>query len=252
MKSIRKFRHYFAFIWLIAILGGCALGGASQSYPPVAIKRHPLEFVIQPELNVETTAELGNTLISTKFVERIPTIILTTGLSHSVQHNGIDISINVPGGELTEWAEGQLGTYYVSSDFFAIANTLIGSTRLADAGGVVIPKDNTPAKYAFRRPQGYDYHLISESPVQIEYKKGSDKIIPHRESFAKELIYTGITKNTISILYREFSNDLIRPAFTQELKYDLSEGAVIGFKGARFQVIKATNTEIKYKVLRHL
>ena len=45
---------------------------------------------------------------------------------------------------------------------------------------------------------------------------------------------------------------MARPAFTQELKYDLGEGKVIGFKGARFEVLSATNVGIRYKVLRHL
>ena len=45
---------------------------------------------------------------------------------------------------------------------------------------------------------------------------------------------------------------MARPAFSQELKYDLGEGQVIGFKGARFEVVKATNLGITYRVLRHL
>lgn len=70
--------------------------------------------------------------------------------------------------------------------------------------------------------------------------------------FKRELVYSGVSKGTITLLYREFLNDMARPAFSQELKYDLGEGNVIGFKGARFQVVKATNLGIMYKVLKHL
>jgi hypothetical protein len=70
--------------------------------------------------------------------------------------------------------------------------------------------------------------------------------------FTREVIYTGVSQNTVFILYREFITDIARPAFSQELKYDLSQGDIIGFKEARFKIIKATNTNIKYIVLKHL
>lgn len=69
-------------------------------------------------------------------------------------------------------------------------------------------------------------------------------------SFKRELIYTGISQNTLSILYREFKNDFARPAFTQDIKYDLSQSKIIGYKGARFEVVSVSNTEIVYRVLK--
>jgi hypothetical protein len=65
-------------------------------------------------------------------------------------------------------------------------------------------------------------------------------------------VYGGVAGNTVSIFYREFCDETARPAFTQDLKYDLSKGDVIGFRGARFQVLSTTNTSIKFKVLKHL
>mgnify|MGYP001043013533 CR=1 FL=1 len=50
-------------------------------------------------------------------------------------------------------------------------------------------------------------------------------------------------------MYREYINDMARPAFNQELQYDLNESNIIGFKGLRIEVILATNTKIEYKVL---
>jgi len=66
------------------------------------------------------------------------------------------------------------------------------------------------------------------------------------------LVYGGVSKGTIAISYREFSDKTARPAFTQELKYDLSEGDVIGFRGARFKIIKAGNVSLRYVVLKPL
>lgn len=49
-------------------------------------------------------------------------------------------------------------------------------------------------------------------------------------------------------LYREYTSDILRTPFSQEVQYDLKDGAVIEFKGARIEVLDATNTKIKYRV----
>ncbi|MGA0604905.1 hypothetical protein ACO2Q0_02810 [Phenylobacterium sp. VNQ135] len=69
-------------------------------------------------------------------------------------------------------------------------------------------------------------------------------------NFRQELLYQGKSGNTLKISYREFSADLARPAFSQDLTFDLSEGSTIGTKGARLEVIEATNTSIKYRLLQ--
>ena len=54
----------------------------------------------------------------------------------------------------------------------------------------------------------------------------------------------------LRIGYREFSGDLARPAFNNDVEYDLTESSVIGYKGARIEVIEATNEHIRYRVIR--
>jgi hypothetical protein len=73
-----------------------------------------------------------------------------------------------------------------------------------------------------------------------------------KDGFKRELLYCGVSQNTQSIVYREFRDDTGRPAYFQNLKYDLSQGNVIAYQGARFQVIKADNTKVRYKVLNTL
>ncbi|WP_025094557.1 hypothetical protein [Acinetobacter soli] len=70
-------------------------------------------------------------------------------------------------------------------------------------------------------------------------------------SFQQTLIYNGKVGNKINIGYREFSGDLARTAFTNSVEYDLNESKVIGYKGARLEVISADNQSIKYKVLQN-
>jgi hypothetical protein len=89
----------------------------------------------------------------------------------------------------------------------------------------------------------------SQSLTDFSYKTTvADQLLPG--SFRQELIYNGRTGETVKFLYREIKDSYLRAPFTQEVTYDLKEGDVIGFKGARLKVIKATNTKIKYSITK--
>ncbi|MHA1280469.1 MAG: hypothetical protein ACTSQ8_25160 [Candidatus Helarchaeota archaeon] len=70
-------------------------------------------------------------------------------------------------------------------------------------------------------------------------------------SFQQTLIYNGRVGNKINIGYREFSNNTARPAFNNNVEYDLSSSTTIGYKGALIEVIKADNSSITYKLIRN-
>jgi hypothetical protein len=67
-------------------------------------------------------------------------------------------------------------------------------------------------------------------------------------SYKHELIYNGKSKDTIRISYREYINDMARPAFYQDLTYDLLESQEIAFRDLRIEVLEATNSAIKFIV----
>lgn len=74
----------------------------------------------------------------------------------------------------------------------------------------------------------------------------------NEDSFKYEVLYQGKVNNSIKISFREFKNDMARPAFTQDIEYQLeaNKPTVIGFKGLRIKVIKATNLDITYSVVK--
>ena len=51
-------------------------------------------------------------------------------------------------------------------------------------------------------------------------------------SFQQTLIYSGRVGDKINVGYREFSNNTARPAFNNDVEYDLSSSHIIGYKGA--------------------
>ncbi len=70
-------------------------------------------------------------------------------------------------------------------------------------------------------------------------------------SFQQTLIYSGRVGNKVNIGYREFSSNMARPAFNNDVEYDLNESNVIGYKGAQIEIIEATNQRIQYRVLQN-
>lgn len=78
----------------------------------------------------------------------------------------------------------------------------------------------------------------------------SEQVLPQSDSFKYELLYQGISKNALKLLYREYVNDFARPAFYQDVIYDLeSKPTTITFRTVRVEVIDADNNQIAYRVL---
>jgi len=90
----------------------------------------------------------------------------------------------------------------------------------------------------------------SPACYQGDYKR-TTKISEHGNSFQQTLLYSGRVGDKLKISYREFSNNLARPAFNNEVEYDFSTSKTIGYKGASLEVISADNNSITYKVIRN-
>jgi len=69
-------------------------------------------------------------------------------------------------------------------------------------------------------------------------------------SFRQELIYNGRAGDSVKFLYREVNNSYIRTPFNQDVSYDLKDGNIVGFKGARLKILDANNVKIRYEVLK--
>lgn len=64
-----------------------------------------------------------------------------------------------------------------------------------------------------------------------------------------ELIYSGVTKDSIRLLYREYTQrDLVRPAFTQDLVYE-RDSSTIRFRTMLIKVLQATGEQLRFVVL---
>lgn len=225
-------------ITLVLALGGCATGLTSPS--------RTSQVINFPELNVKQEAQVGESMVSTSRWETLPAIVIEKDITHITTGWKLTISAGV----LPIYKSNKEGTFYRMKEDVAL--TILGKEK-SPVGGVFVPNDKSkPTEVYWGNPSSSLAQSARAVHPGIDFKLTTSDEKWVRDSFKRELVYSGISQNTLSILYREFIDGTARPAFSQELKYDLSQGNTIGYKGARFHVIKATNTSIKYEVLKHV
>jgi hypothetical protein len=86
-----------------------------------------------------------------------------------------------------------------------------------------------------------------EAPLSYEQ---SELQVPRPDSKKFELLYQGISAKTLRLSYREYLNDFARPAFFQDVSYEITEfPAQVTFRTVRISVLSADNNGIRYEIL---
>ena len=136
--------------------------------------------------------------------------------------------------------------YFMNDDGECIAAYEISGSRYKDE---LVDKNCDgffTHKYKFRKEleTPIPYKVIPAKPFKIT-----------KDAFSYEVKYQGRVGNRINIAFYELvasgDNFIVRNAFTQHIEYELDENgqALIGFRGLRIKVLKATNFDITYQVL---
>jgi len=196
------------------------------------------EILQEPAIETAAEAELGRSMVT--FSKQIATPAIRTRTPVTTREVGIELTI--PAGVLVLHGENPEGKFYQYPGFVQLRS--IGVDLPTASGGLYVPNDPDKPMYTFRYmlmgPKLKEAPRIPFEPTVYLEKGGV--------SFRVEFIYTGMTNHVLTATYREFRDDMARPAFTQELKYDISQDKMIGFKGARIEVLSAGNISIKYVV----
>ena len=206
------------FVLLLLVLVGCA-----TPVPPPK-----LEEIKSPELGTISSAELGDTMVRYLIAARLPSWQLTQTFQSIFFQN------DIPAGTiLTPWTE--------SDEYVSYRE---GLCRFKGSGNWYIG----PNAYG---ACGYESTFFSTDRANISVRKANWVDVSTR-NIDQQLIYNGKVGNYVKFTYREFTSlGIARDAFTQDVQYDLSEGATIGFKGARIEIVEATNRKIRYRVIKH-
>ena len=199
-------------------------------------------------LSVEKNVSVGESLIASAIIEKRPAIQLRKEIKQELRFLWSKHLITVPVGLLKIRGISSEGSLYESE------NGRVDIDGQEKRVSIFIGKDsNLPAEICFHG----ELYSTARCEVAKNLIKGEFFEFTHFETiiapeFKKELIYMGGSATSITLMYREFINDMARPAFSQELKYEIAQDPMIGYKEARFEILKATNSSIKFKILRNM
>jgi hypothetical protein len=200
------------------------------------VKRYSIipnsETTYSPEINQSKTSEIGITLVSKETAKKYDAIEIT---------KEVKIKTNV-------FKTLKIGEIFIKT--FETEQFDLYANMDNPNFGIALSKNNKSTKTYSITPVGTG--LQFQIPrYALEYKQTEKIPIKSYDYFKQEFIYNGRVGNGIKFIYREFVNDNVRPAFTQDLQYDLSDDSIIGIRGLRLEVVNATNTKIEYKILNH-
>ncbi len=187
-----------------------------------------------PEINTINEVEIGASLVSKE-----------AGYKYKALKLSRDTKIRT-GYILKDVKEGEVfinESYTSRYDLYSSINT----TASGSTYGIALPKSGGKAITFYKSGAGITF---SKGNLALKYSEILTPI-PKKEYFKQEFIYNGKVGNAIKFTYREYADDLARPAFTQDLQYDLTESNIIGFRGLRIEILSATNIKIQYKVLSY-
>ncbi|MHB8139383.1 MAG: hypothetical protein ACYDGO_13495 [Smithellaceae bacterium] len=219
----------FYILICMALLSGCA----APKYNYMPDSRH----ISEPPLNTITIVQVGDEMARQGKVTEHDAIHVKTPLKV-----GAFSAYTIMPGNFKKTGEDEEAEYYMTyegNDSGSVAKNPLSDQWIS----IMISKDISKIGIV----TGYHTYLMTEAIGVKRVKKS----FTADDAFQQTLIYSGKVGNKIRLGYREFSNNLARPAFNNDVEYDLNESKTIGYKGARIEVLEATNQIIKYKLIQN-
>lgn len=221
----------------IALLGSLMMLAACAGTQAIVPKTRIIDA---PALNTAATVELGETVVEKGRLRTFDGLMLSNELKWG---DGFLLKkFIVSPGRLRARQQDAKFVYFYSENM-ASYDAILG-TYPYTGGGLCRSLDGTGPVRGFISAGRCNMNRnvtpdVAETQIQDVDSPG----------FRQELIYNGRIGDSLKFLYREFSGDLMRPPFSQEVQYDLNDSHTIGFRGVRIEVIEATNTQLRYRVV---
>lgn len=113
--------------------------------------------------------------------------------------------------------------------------------------GILVRPDGTPIGFASLETGRISRFRTGDWPPTLLFERTT--VVREQEgAFRAQILYSGVDGSTLRTTYREFAGDFARPAFSQELQYDLRQDSIISFRSVRIEVLEAGNTRLEYVV----
>lgn len=216
---------------IAGVLGIGLVGCASPAYNYQAVPKQ----VSKPPLNSVNTAFVGDKMLEQGvFVDR-------EALQVPV-NTKLNFAYTLTAGNYLKTGQNEKGNYYQPVNNIPNGG-MVQKNPFADPFKVVMlgADGKLCVVTVFNAKSCSSEHQVKQTVIGI----ASDN------SFQQTLIYSGKVGNKINVGYREFSSNIARPAFNNDVEYDLNDSKKIGYKGALLEVVDANNQNITYKVLKN-
>ena len=221
---------FFLMIATLILVSGCA----TQK----TIIAPSLTIIDMPKLGEERTSELGETLVEKGKVYTYDGVRLENTVSAGDGFILKKFTLQPCSMKANMYDDDRI---YYTTDKLEVYDALLGTHM--QIGGLAISKSES--KQISFHTNGIAVLTPSPEPILTKVKITDLE----RPNFRQELIYNGRSGDTLKFLYREYTSEILRAPFSQDVQYDLKDGKTIGFKGARLEIIDATNIKLKYRVL---
>ncbi len=213
----------------VVILSGCAAG--------TIVPLTKYNTGKKPPLNQVSEANVGEPIYSEFDYVESSGVRLTEGYNASYSLGSISIA---PGGFLHGLRIGDEVQYCTKEK--AYSDPLIGPWDVVCFSG------NKHGAFTKLRVSTVYFNYWRTPDAPVPFKKAS--ISKDARGKKTELLYEGLSGNTIRVVYREYVDNFARPAFFQEVTYNLNkEGPTeLRFKGVKMSILKADNNGIQYVI----
>lgn len=228
----------------VVLIASCATKPTSQ--PINLTEKTLIDF---PEQGIIVTASLGDRLVAKGYKEEGPAYELSAGELVPIKGNGwINCAITNTFSQTKFVQRKTPNGDLCAGPFFALQTIESGQTDWG-CKGTPLSRDICFSKSNNNFYINSDNNKIKEAGIDRTLIKKIIKTSISTSNFIQEFIYNGKVDNNIKFIYREFSGDMIRPAFNQSVQYDYNDSKFISFKGLNIEIIEANNQRIKYKML---
>jgi hypothetical protein len=189
-----------------------------------------------PTVGSTAEAQVGDTMIDETHSLASPAIRFLGSCTYSEKHDAV-------GTGTVRYSIGDAAVFTQTSTKNGAA-AYCGQAVMDVLGSVEVPLCVALSDNAIVAFPGSEMIVTSDCKFEHTTQSTDDA-----DTVRKEILYDGRSGSTIRLSYREFTQDLARPAFTQELSYDIASDKIIGFRRARFEVLSAGNSSISYRLL---
>lgn len=224
-RSTMRARSMLAVLMGCLMTSGCVLVARNHPVVETEIKEPPHQSVV--------TAGIGESLLRQGRSIELDSIYVPRDVR-------VSLAYTVRSGTYTKDGETSQGAFYSPS-------------RHGDPGQIMRAPLSDPVR-AVHVPARRDRICVVSILNIRSCEKGAlwhetTQLAVSDRAFQQHLIYNGMVGDAIRVGYREVSPSLARPAFSNEVEYDLTRSNVIAYKGARIEVLDATETSLTYRVL---